>query len=137
VWAGVPSFCQQQANRPQDHKARDQDKPWVLFGKKESPTKEQERVLRGQVTDVQGNALEGAVVEVKLASGGKAVSMVTNKDGRYEIAGLFRAEDYEVKADHKKLGAITRKVSRFDARKEVQINFRLGEEKEQEAEEKN
>lgn len=102
-----------------------QDQTYVLFGKK--PPKQQAattRMVRGRVTDKDGKPVTGAIVEAR-APGGTPESAATDDGGIFTIDGLKLTSDYEVKARKEGLLAATRKLSQYDSRKEVYLNFLL------------
>lgn len=102
-----------------------QERAHTLFGKKEpKPTAATTRVFRGHVTDKNGNSVAGAIVEAR-APGGNPVSATTDEQGLFAIEGLKATADYEVKARKEGLAPVMRKVSQYDSRKEVYLNFLL------------
>ena len=102
-----------------------QDQKYVLFGKKPSKSGDtSNRVIRGRVSDKDGKPVSGAIVDAR-APGGKPESAVTDDEGLFSIAGLKTTSDYEVKARKEGLVAATRKVSQYDSRQEVNLNFLL------------
>jgi hypothetical protein len=114
-----------------------QERSHKLFGKKgPPPAKETGRVIRGRVTDKNGEPVNGAMVEAR-APGGSPVTAATDEQGIYSIAGLKLTADYEVRARKDGLTPATRKLSQYDSRKEVYLNFLLRADRQQSTTAKN
>ena len=84
-----------------------------------------QRTLQGIVTDMQENPLARAVVQLKNTKTLQVKSFLTDEKGGYHFSGLDPDIDYEVKADYNNASSGPRKITSFDSRREVVINFKL------------
>lgn len=71
------------------------------------------RTLRGRVTDQQGHALVGAIVQVQSNSTFWIRSYITQSDGSYHFAGLFTDDSYRVQAKYNGIPSRTRALNSF------------------------
>lgn len=83
------------------------------------------RSVQGIVTDGQENPLSKAVVQLKNAKTLQVKSFYTDDKGAYRFHGLDPEQDYELKAEYGNASSPARKVTSFDSRREVVINFKL------------
>jgi len=83
------------------------------------------RSVQGSVSDADGNAVEGAVVQLKNTKTLQIRSFITKDHGSYFFHGLSPDVDYEVKADYQGAGSSTRTLSSFDSRKQAVIDLKL------------
>lgn len=83
------------------------------------------RSVQGIVTDAQENPLAKAVVQLKNTKTLQVKSFYTDEKGAYRFHGLDPDLDYEVKAEYNNVSSGPRKVTSFDSRREVVINFKL------------
>lgn len=83
------------------------------------------RVLRGQVLDEHEKAVATAIVHLKNLTSDDELSVVTDKEGRYQFNDLDSKVDYEVYAEWHGQKSKTRSISQFDTRKRIFINLRL------------
>ncbi len=83
------------------------------------------RTVKGIVTDAQENPLFKAVVQIKNTKTLQVKSFITDEKGAYHFQGLDPDLDYELKAEYGSTASGTRKVTSFDSRREVIINFKL------------
>lgn len=100
----------------------------AAFAGAQTPTADKgpkQRTLQGIVTDVQENPLARAVVQLKNTKTLQVKSFLTDEKGGYHFNGLDPDIDYEVKADYGNTSSGTRKITSFDSRREVVINFKL------------
>ena len=94
------------------------------------------RLILGQVLDLKGKAAASAIVTLKNSTTKEQLTVVTNKDGRYQFTALDMKEDYEVSAESGELKSRLRKVSQFDTRDRIVINLTLAPAEESKKEEK-
>ena len=83
------------------------------------------RVVQGTVTDADGNAVEGAVVQIKNTKNLQIRSFITKEHGAYFFHGLSPDVDYELKADYQGASSPVKTLSSFDSRKQAVINLTL------------
>ena len=89
--------------------------------KKEQPL----RSVEGLVTDQLENPLAKAVVQLKNTKTLQVRSFYTDEKGAYRFHGLDPDLEYELKAEFGEASSGPRKVSPFDSRRQVIINFKL------------
>jgi len=94
------------------------DKP---KSQKESNT----RTIQGTVKDSSDNPLAGSIVQLKDMKTSKIVDFVTKDDGKYAFSDLSLDINYELAATRGDLKAAAKKVSIYDTRKNVILNFQL------------
>jgi len=82
-------------------------------------------VVEGQVTDPDGKAANGAVVQLKDLRTLQVRSFITQTDGQYHFSGLKIENDYQLKADYNHMTSGWKTLSVFDTRKEPVINLKL------------
>jgi Carboxypeptidase regulatory-like domain len=75
------------------------------------------RSVRGIVFDANGNAVVGAVVQLKNKKSLQIRSFITKEKGEYFFTGLSSDVDYEVKAESNGMSSPARNVSLFDTEK--------------------
>ncbi len=86
---------------------------------------QQTRSVEGIVTDQLENPLTKAVVQLKNTKTLQVRSFYTDEKGAYRFHGLDPDLDYEVRAEYGDASSGSRKVSAFDDRRQVTINFKL------------
>ena len=84
------------------------------------------RAVQGTVSDNGGNAVPGAVVQLKNTKTLQVRSFITKEHGDYYFNGLSTDVDYELKADSEGAASGTKTLSSFDSRKQAVINLTLG-----------
>jgi hypothetical protein len=89
--------------------------------KKDSPF----RLIQGTVKDQSDNPVAGAIVQLKNAKTSKLVDFATKDDGKFAFRDLPLADDYELFAKQGGITTPVKKVSIYDTRKEVVINFKI------------
>lgn len=104
--------------------------PWltvlaVLLAALTAIAQQEKRMVRGQVLDTEGKAVENAIVHLKNLSTRAVLSVVTDKDGRYRFNGVDKNIDYEILAEWRKQKSRPRRISQFDTRDIVTINLPL------------
>ena len=83
------------------------------------------RTIQGMVKDQAENPVAGAIVQLKNIKTSKVVSFATKDDGKFAFRDLFLDADYELLAKRGDLTTPVKKVTLYDTRKEVTINFKL------------
>ena len=83
------------------------------------------RTIQGMVKDQADNPVAGAIVQLKNVKSSKVVDFATKDDGKYAFRELYLDADYELLAKRGNLTTPTKKVTIYDTRKEVTINFKL------------
>jgi Carboxypeptidase regulatory-like domain len=116
--AGI-AFAQQNAgpdDKPNVYLQNDRPK-----NQKESNT----RTILGTVKDASDNVVSEAIVQLKDMKTLKVIDFVTRDDGRFAFNDLPMDINYELAAKHADLTAPVKKVSVYDTRKSVVLNFQL------------
>lgn len=83
------------------------------------------RIVRGQVLDENDKAVAGAVVHLTNLATKERLSVVTDKEGRYQFNDVSRKFDFEVSAEMAGKKARPRRLSQFDPRHIAVFNFKL------------
>ena len=100
--------------------------PAVVLENKEKPKKDSPyRIIQGIVKDQADNPLAGAIVQLKDTRTSKVVDFATKSDGKFAFRDLSMENNYELLAKRGDLASPVKKVSIYDTRKEVIINFTL------------
>ena len=100
--------------------------PSVVVENKEKPKKDSPyRVIQGIVKDQADNPLAGAIVQLKDTKTSKILDFATKDDGKFAFRDLSMEITYELLAKRGDLATPVRKVSIYDTRKDVTINFTL------------
>jgi hypothetical protein len=84
-----------------------------------------ERSLSGFVTDAQGKAVAGAVVQLKNTRTLQIRSFITRDKGDYYFSGLSKDVDYELKAQSKGHTSDSKTLSSFDSKAKPVINLQI------------
>jgi hypothetical protein len=87
------------------------------------------RSVQGVVNDAQGEAVNGAVVQLKNTKTLQIRSFITRDNGTYYFHGLSKDVDYELRADFDGASSPARTLSSFDTRKEPIMNLKLEKKK--------
>jgi hypothetical protein len=119
VFLGLASLaCAQQTEPP--------PRPSVVLENKEKPKKDSPyRIIQGIVKDQADNPLAGAIVQLKDTKTSKILDFPTKDDGKFAFRDLSMEINYELVAKRGDLATPVKKVSIYDTRKEVIINFTL------------
>ena len=96
-----------------------------LFTKADKKHAELVRGVSGTVRDTAANPLEKAIVELMDLKTMKARSFITRPDGTYHFDDLNKTNDYELTATHHGVKTMAKKVSIYDTRKKVFLNFEV------------
>jgi len=81
------------------------------------------RSVTGVVTDRNGNTVRGAVVQLENTASLLVVSYLTGSDGRYRFNRLYGDVDYTLKAKYQCYWSKRKTLSKFDSRKQRQIDL--------------
>jgi len=106
---------------------------WTLSNGQKGPSKEEqkraatERTLSGFVTDAEGKAVAGAVVQLKNTRTLQVRSFITREKGDYYFSGLSKDVDYELKAQSKGHSSSSKTLSSFDSKATPVINLQIKE----------
>jgi len=101
----------------------------LLSASLESADKKKEdatiRTVQGSVTDAAGEAVNGAVVQLKNTKTLQIRSFITKDNGAYYFHGLSTDVDYELRADYEGASSGPKTLSTFDSRKLAVMNLKL------------
>ncbi len=84
-----------------------------------------QRTIAGTVSDESGEPLKGVVVQLKDLTSLEVRSYITQAGGKYCFHGLYSETDYQVRVLYKGRFSRTKRVSRFDSRQTVDVDFRI------------
>ena len=102
------------------------NKPSVVVENKERPKKDSPyRTIEGVVKDPSDNPVAGAIVQLKDTKSSKILNFPTKEDGKFAFRDLSMDINYELLAKRNDVTTPVRKVSIYDTRKAVIINFKL------------
>jgi hypothetical protein len=97
----------------------------VMAADKQSKADANLRTVQGTVTDAQGDAVNGAVVQLENTKTLSIRSFITKDNGTYYFHGLNKDVDYELRADFQGASSKAKTVSTFDSRKVAVMNLKL------------
>ena len=83
------------------------------------------RSVQGTVSDITGNPVDGAVVQLKNTKSLQIRSFITKDQGSYYFHGLSPDVDYEVRAEYQGVSSPNKTLSAFDSRKQATLNLTL------------
>ena len=83
------------------------------------------RTIDGTVKDASDNPLANAIVKLKDTKTSNVVEFATKEDGKYVFRDLPMDITYELLAKHDDITTPVKKVSVYDTRKHVIVNFQL------------
>ena len=83
------------------------------------------RTVQGAVTNATGEAVNGAVVQLKNTKTLQIRSFITRDNGAYYFHGLSTDVDYELRADYQGASSGAKTLSTFDSRKVAVMNLKL------------
>ena len=83
------------------------------------------RTIDGTVKDASDNPLAEAIVQLKNTKTSNIVNFSTKDDGRYVFRDLPMDINFELLAKHDNLITPVKKVSVYDTRKHIIVNFQL------------
>jgi hypothetical protein len=102
------------------------NQPNVFLENKSKPPKDSPyRTIEGTVKDESDNPARGAIVQLKDTKTSNVVSFPTREDGKFVFRELSMSVDYELLAKRDDVATPIKKVSVYDTRKNVVVNFRL------------
>ena len=81
------------------------------------------RTIEGTVKDAADNPLPNSIVQLKDTKTSKIVDFATKEDGKFVFRDLSMSINYELAAKHGDLTAPVKKVSIYDTRKNIILNF--------------
>ena len=116
---------------PAQQSSGPEEKPNVYL-QNDRPKKEKDthtRTIEGTVKDSSDNPLAGAIVQLKDLKTSKIVDFPTKEDGKFVFRDLPMDINYELVAKHRDLTGPVKKVSVYDTRKSVILNFQLTSDK--------
>jgi hypothetical protein len=87
------------------------------------------RSVQGVVNNAQGEAVNGAVVQLKNTKTLQIRSFITRDNGTYYFHGLSTDVDYELRADYSGNSSKSRVLSSFDTRRQPVVNLKLEQKK--------
>ena len=87
------------------------------------------RTVQGVVRDAEGEAVNGAVVQLKNTKTLQIRSFITRDNGSYYFHGLSTDVDYELRADYNDTSSGEKTLSSFDSRKVAVLNLKLEKKK--------
>jgi hypothetical protein len=109
-------------------RAQDPDQKPNVFLQNNKPKTEKEsntRVIDGTVKDASDNPQADAIVQLKNLKTSSIVNFATKEDGKYVFRDLPLDIDFELLAKHGDITTPPKKVSIYDTRKHVIVNFQL------------
>ena len=83
------------------------------------------RLIDGTVKNAAGDAVADAIVQLKNTKTSNVVEFVTKDDGKYVFRDLPMDVNFELLAKHNDLASPVKKVSVYDTRNHVILNFEL------------
>ena len=83
------------------------------------------RAVSGVVSDADGTAVNGAVVQLKNTKTLQIRSFITKDQGQYYFQGLSPDVDFELHAEGKDAKSGTKTLSSFNSDKQAVINLKL------------
>jgi Carboxypeptidase regulatory-like domain len=83
------------------------------------------RIIDGTVKDASDNPLADAIVQLKDTKTSNIVNFATKEDGKYVFRDLPMDINYELLAKHNDVSTPVKKISIYDTRKHVIVNFQL------------
>jgi Carboxypeptidase regulatory-like domain len=83
------------------------------------------RSVQGVVTDASGQAVAGAVVQLKDTKSLQIRSYRTEADGAYHFAGLSANVEYELEAKHDNATSGKKTLTVFNTQKIATVNLKL------------
>jgi hypothetical protein len=87
------------------------------------------RTVHGVILDKSENPVPNAVVFLKNVRNNAVRSSIADTEGNYRFSGLDPNVDYEVHAEKDDAKSVTRTVSSFDGRKDINLNLKLDKKK--------
>lgn len=103
------------------------NKPSVIVenNKQKPPKESNSRTIEGTVKDMADNPVADAIVQLKDTKTSKVVDYATKEDGKFVFRDLYMDVNYELLAKHADITTPVKKVSIYDTRKSIVVNFQL------------
>lgn len=100
--------------------------PEATFGNEthKPPKPSQQRTILGTVKDQADNPVSGAIVQLKDLRTAKVIDFATKDDGKFVFRELRLDVNYELVAKRGELSQV-KKVTIYDTRNQVLLNFKL------------
>ncbi len=95
----------------------------AVFAQK--PKTPAEKSITGVVSDADGNAVPGAVVQLKNMKTLQVRSFIAKEKGEYYFHGLSLDVDYQLLAQANGKESAPRTVSQFDSHTQLTVNFQV------------
>jgi len=119
VFLGAAGFLCAQSDNPSSQ-------PGVTLENKPKPPKESNaRTIEGTVTDAADNPAENAIVQLKDTKSSQVVDYATKENGKFIFRDLYMDANYELFAKRGDITTPVKKISIYDTRKDVVVNFKL------------
>jgi hypothetical protein len=96
---------------------------------KQSKKDAQIRTVHGVVLDKDENVVTGGIVYLQNKKTQVIRTYISDDEGQFRFSGLDPNVDYEIHAELNGLTSITRTVSSFDSRKEIEVSLKLDRKK--------
>jgi Carboxypeptidase regulatory-like domain len=108
--------------------AQQPDQKPNVFLQNNRPKNEKEsntRTIQGTVKDASDNPMSDAIVQLKDTKTSRIINFATKDDGKFVFRDLPMDITYELVAKHGEVATPVKKVSIYDTRKNVVVNFEL------------
>ena len=99
--------------------------PFALAQGKKGGEDTNTRSVQGSVSNAAGEAINGAIVQLKNTKSLQIRSFITKDQGTYYFHGLSPDIDYELKAEYQGASSPSKTLSSFDNRKKAVINLKV------------
>ncbi len=83
------------------------------------------RAVEGTVHDSDGNAVNGAIVQLKDMKSLQIRSFITRENGAFVFQGIKKSVEYELKAKHQDKESKPKLLTIFDDRQRATIDLKL------------
>ncbi len=91
-----------------------------------APTYAQDtRDLEGIVSDLKGNSIAKAIVQIEDTATLQVRSYIANAEGKYYFLGLSSGTDYRLRANYRNHSSGWHMLTRFDARRRPVVNLKI------------
>ncbi len=87
------------------------------------------RTVHGTVIDTNENPVATAVVYLKNMKTQSVKTYITREDGLYRFSGLDPNVDYQIHAQHNEMVSVTRTISSYDSRRDIDLPLKLAHKK--------
>ena len=110
---------------PEDSRPQQDPNVYLQNNRPKNEKETHTRIVEGTVKDVSDNPLSNSIVQLKNLKTSQVVDFATKEDGKYVFRDLPMDINYELVARHGDLSGPVKKVSVYDTRKSVILNFQL------------